>query len=507
MKRTLPPWILKLETHARRVWNLTLFRDFFLNLSLNKKLIAMMLFLSFILLSILLILHWQSERALIREFEKQTEELSKAIQVGVERVTASKVKESGVEQYIKTLKSKGIKEISVISDSEEIIASSNPTKVGLIVSPKRRELIIKAKLGEQVSSEGKTYNVMIPVIAGKTHYGYIHLQINTEDISEMSRRNTIKRILATVLVFAFGMAISIFLSLRYTEPIHTVVQAARRVAAGDLNQNLSVERGDEIGDLTRSFNFMIQRLRENRRLEERLREAEHLSAIGQLSRSIAHEIRNPLNYISLCIDHIKEKYRPDNDVKAGNFETLISSIKLEIYRLDKLVSDFLDYGKPLNLNFQRVNVHQILQDVVEIIKIKADSQKVEFTEHYHYLPEMMIDVELMKTCIFNIVINAFQAMPEGGKLRMETESEDGRFVLHLSDTGSGISRDSLSKVFEPFFTTKINGLGLGLAITKRVIEEHGGKIEVSSTEGEGSQIKIILPVEQEIVQGKTEKTA
>ena len=457
----------------------------------------MMLLLSVILLSILLILHGQAERALVDEFEKQTAELSKAIQVGVEKVTADNIgAESGVEQYIKTLKSKGIKEISVISNAEEIIASSNPNKVGLLVSPKRKELIIKAQLGEQVSTEGKTYNVMIPVIAGKTHYGYIHLQINTEDISEMHRHNTMKRIIATLLVFALGMAISIFLALRYTEPIHNVVQAAKRVAAGDLNQYLPVDRKDEIGDLTQSFNFMVQRLREDRQLEERLREAEHLSAVGQLSRNIAHEIRNPLNYISLCIDHIKEKYRPENKGQAGEFEMLISSLKLEIHRLDKLVSDFLNYGKPLKLNIVSTNIRQLLRDVIAIINAKAQSDKVSVVEELNFLPDLMIDVELMKTCIFNIIINAFQAMPDGGTLRIRTEKEDGKFILNISDTGAGISKDSLSKIFEPFFTTKSNGLGLGLAITRRVIEEHGGKIDVTSIEGVGSQIAISLPIEQ-----------
>jgi signal transduction histidine kinase len=469
-------------------------KTFFLNLSLNKKLILMMLCLSAILLSILLILHWQAESALIREFESQTAELTKAIQVGVERVTGSySTKESGLESYIKTLKSKGINEISVISTTEEVIASSNPTKVGKPVSPKKKELIIKAALGEQVSEEGKTYNVMIPVIAGQTHYGYIHLQINSEDISGIQKRNTIKRIIATLLVFAFGIFISVLLALWYTEPIHQVVEASKRVAAGDLNLKLPVDRKDEIGDLTQNFNNMIQRLRENRRLEERLREAEHLSAVGQLARTIAHEIRNPLNYISLCIDHIKEKYRPRGD-QEGNFETLISSIKQEIHRLDKLVTEFLDYGKPLKLNIQYANMDQILKDVLDIVKAKADSEKIVIVEKCEFLPEMMLDLELMKTCVFNIVANAFQAMPNGGTLTVQTGKDNGYFLLDIRDTGAGIPGESIEKIFEPFFTTKANGLGLGLAITKRIIEEHGGSIEFSSIENQGSNFIIRLPL-------------
>jgi signal transduction histidine kinase len=478
-----------------RLFNLDTYKTYFLNLSLNKKLIFMMLFLSTILLSILLILHWQAERALVREFESQTSELTKLIQVGVERVTGSySSKESGLESYLKTLKKKGINEVSVISTTEQIIASSNPTKVGLPVSPKKRELIIKAQLGEQVSEEGKTYNVMIPVIAGQTHYGYIHLQVNTEDISSLQRRNTIKRIIATLLVFAFGIFISVLLALWYTEPIHHVVEAAKRVAAGDLNQKLAVDRKDEIGDLMQNFNDMVQRLRENKQLEERLREAEHLSAVGQLARTIAHEIRNPLNYISLCIDHIKEKYRPAAGERNGNFETLISSIKQEIHRLDKLVTEFLDYGKPLKMNIQYINIDQILKDIVDIIKAKAESENISIVEKYDYLPDMMLDAELMKTCVFNIVTNAFQAMPEGGTLTMKTSRENGNFILNISDTGAGIARENLDRIFEPFFTTKTNGLGLGLAITKRIIEEHGGTIEFSSIEREGSHVVIRLPL-------------
>ena len=456
----------------------------------------MMLCLSAMLLSILMILQWQTERALIQEFENQTAELTKAIQVGVERVTGNySTKESGLESYLKTLKSKGIKEISVISEKEEIIASSNPSKVGLLVGPKRKELIIKAQLGAQVSSEeGKTYHVMIPVIADRTHYGYIHLQINSEDIAGLQKHHTLKKIIATLLVFGFGIFISVLLAMWYTEPIHQVVEASKRIAAGDMNQKLPVNRKDEIGDLTQNFNNMVQRLRENKLLEERLREAEHLSAVGQLARTIAHEIRNPLNYINLCIDHLKEKYRPTDDRQADKYENLISSIKQEIQRLNNLVTDFLDYGKPLKMNIQKTSIEPVLKDVVDIVKAKADSEKIVIVENYNYLPEMMLDLALVKTCIFNIMINAFQAMPEGGKITLQTTSDNGDFLLKIGDTGSGVPRENIDKIFEPFFTTKAAGLGLGLPITKRIIEEHGGTITCENVEKQGSRFTIRLPL-------------
>ncbi|HLA00364.1 MAG TPA: two-component sensor histidine kinase, partial [Thermodesulfovibrionales bacterium] len=163
-------------------------RNFFLGLSLTKKLIIMMVFLSLILILILLYLYSQSERALLAELEKQTSELSRAIQVGVEEVTSTgSTDQMKLYNYLKELNSKGVKEISIISNTDEIIASTNPTKVGEQVSPKKKERIIKAELGEPVSEEGKVYNVILPVVAGNEHYGYIHLQINAEDFSALLR--------------------------------------------------------------------------------------------------------------------------------------------------------------------------------------------------------------------------------------------------------------------------------------------------------------------------------
>jgi len=471
-------------------------KDFFLGLSLNKKLILMMIFLSFILTSVLMMLYSQSEKAMLKAFEAQVVELSKAIQVGVKEITSQgTTDEARLRQYLEGLNVKEVKEITIISNEDEIIASTNPAKIGNPLSQKRKELIIKAELGESVSREDrKTYNVILPVIAGEEHYGYIHLKINTEDFSKALRINMIKRIISTLMVFAFGIGLAMLLSWRYTKPIHDVVSAANRIAAGDLKQTLATDSKDEIGELTRSFNFMAEKLREQRKMEERLREAEHLSGIGQLSRSIAHEIRNPLNFISLSVDHINEKYPPGNGNDAEKFHSLISNIKHEIQRLNKLVEDFLDYGKPLRLNLRKSDIGNLLDEIIEIIWAKAEAEKINIVKEYDSPPSLNIDPDLIKTCIFNVVLNAFQAMPDGGELAIKTATAEGTLSIIISDTGTGIPEDELPKIFEPFYTTKRNGLGLGLAMTKRVIEEHGGEVNISSVQGNGSTVVMTLPV-------------
>ncbi len=472
-------------------------KDYFLRLSLNQKLVVMMLLLSLSLVSIFIILYSQTERAMYNEFESQTAELSKAIQVGVEEVTSSgATDEKRLQTYLQKLNTKGVKEISIISNSDKIISSTNPKNIGKWLTSKKKELIFKAQLGEPVTGEGHAYNIIIPVVAGQKHYGYIHLTINTEDFSMYMRKRLLQRILAAAAVFGIGIVFTVYLARRYTEPIEEVVRAARMVAGGDLNQKLETERKDEIGELTQSFNFMVRKLREERELEERLRKAEHLAGIGQFSTSIAHEIRNPLNFISLSIDHIRERYKPaEGDREA--FESLISNIKKEIQRVSGFAESFLQYGRPLELNLKKIAIGDLLEDVVGLVMAKAQKEQIVLRKEYEALPELFLDGEFIKTCLYNVILNAFQAMPEGGTLTIRTKVIEKKFLISVEDTGTGISEERAARIFDPFFTTKGQGLGLGLALTKRIIEEHRGKVDFKSAQGKGSSITMVLPLERE----------
>ncbi|MBN2654673.1 MAG: HAMP domain-containing protein [Nitrospirae bacterium] len=468
----------------------------FKDLSLTTRLVVMMIFLSFTMISILMILYTQAERQLSEELEKQARELTKAIQVGVQEVTATgETDEARLSKYLKEQNAKGLKEISIISNADEIVASTNPEKIGQPITRKRKDLIIKAELGEPVADEGKSYDVIVPVIAGDTQYGYIHLRVNKEDLSYALKLNAIKRIVATLLVFSLGIGIALVLSKKYTKPIKYLVQAANRVAAGDLNQKIPVTSKDEIGQLSDSFNKMVSGLSGMRSLEERLREAEHLSGIGQLSRSMAHEIRNPLNFINLSIDYLKEKYRPaDNALEQ--FDSLIDGIKQEIQRLNNLVNDYLDYSRPLKLNLCSVRIAPLLDDLISLVWAKADAEDIQVVKQFKADPVLRIDADLFKSCVLNIIVNAMHAMEgkEGPKLLVvNTGIVEDKFVLSIKDTGSGVKPENIEKIFEPFFSTKKNGLGLGLSMTRRVIEEHNGTIKFSSVYSDGSEFRIILP--------------
>jgi nitrogen fixation/metabolism regulation signal transduction histidine kinase len=478
-----------------------MFKKVKVRFSLNMRLTMIMLFLSFMLITILMLLYSESERKLFKELEKQTTELTKAIQIGVEEVTTGKDKsdEARLAQYLKKLNTKGVKEISIISNANEIVASTNPQRIGEPMTHKKKELIIRAELGEPVSEEGRTFNVILPVVAGDTQYGYIHLRINKDDFSDVLRANVISRVIATLFVFGIGIIFTLILARQYTRPIEKVVNAAMRVAAGDLNQQLRVESKDEIGKLSESFNFMVTKLRAARTLEERLREAEHLSGLGQLSRHMAHEIRNPLNFISLSIDHIGEKYRPDDRTKHEKFSSLISGIRQEINRLDKLVNDFLDYSRPLSLNRQMVNVKGLLDDIIDLVWARADVEGIKLVKDYDSPVELYLDPDLFKTCVLNVVTNSFHSMASSSDekiLLIKTAVDKDVFVLTISDKGEGVPQENLPKIFEPFFSTKEAGLGLGLPLTRRVIEEHGGRVDFKSEPGKGSEMTFTISLKK-----------
>jgi signal transduction histidine kinase len=212
---------------------------------------------------------------------------------------------------------------------------------------------------------------------------------------------------------------------------------------------------------------------------------------------MAHEIRNPLNFISLSIDHIGEKYMPADGDGKKKFGRLIGGIRQEIKRLDMIVNEFLEYSRPMVLNRRMVNVNDLLNDIVDLVWAKAEVEGIRIVRESAESAELNLDPDLFKTCILNAVTNAFHAMAsmeEGGILNIKTIIEENRLILSIADNGEGVLPENINKIFEPFFTTKEHGLGLGLPMTRRVIEEHGGSVEFKSTRGTGSEIIFVLPL-------------
>lgn len=466
-------------------------------MKLNTKLIIIMLSLLVLAMFTLFILNQSAQTALVNEIQDSSQEISKAIQMSIEDLT-SDTETSRLTDYLTKAREKGINEINIINTDGEIIDSSNPEKIGKIRELKKLEKGIHAvqrPVGGAALSQ-KPYEVVVPVIVGDEQLGYVQINMLLDNIRDIQRANFIRRLFATGMVFTVGIALIIFLARRYTNPIQNLVEDFKRVSAGDLSVTIPVESNDEIGEMAVGFNNMVEKLREREALEKRLYEAEHLSRVGQLASGIAHEIRNPLNYISLAIDHLKAEMLPNCGDNCSELVELTDKIKEEVRRANYMVVNFMNYGRPLKLRRTQIVYPELLAKVLPVLQDRLTEQRaVVELQIPAGLPPLWIDSELFRNCILNFITNASQAMSEGGTITLGARLEENEVKLTFTDQGSGISPDDISKIFQPYFTTKDVGIGLGLAITERIIKEHGGSIDVESTVGAGTTITVSLPLQ------------
>jgi signal transduction histidine kinase len=259
----------------------------------------------------------------------------------------------------------------------------------------------------------------------------------------------------------------------------------------------------ETDSLSHTFNEMVERLRENRLLEERLHFAERSTALGRLASAVAHEIRNPLNFINLSIDHVRERLAPAEPARRQDFERILANVKAEVLRLNRLVGDFLSFGKPMRLHPRICAVDEVLGEVAALVDHKARDQGIALAvDAEPDLPRTVADPELLKTCFLNLMINAVDAMPDGGLLTVTVRRSgggegNGAIEVTVSDTGRGMTAEEIRGAFEPYYSTKDAGLGLGLALTRKIVSDHGGAIELESVPGRGTTARIVLPLAAE----------
>jgi signal transduction histidine kinase len=204
------------------------------------------------------------------------------------------------------------------------------------------------------------------------------------------------------------------------------------------------------------------------------------------------------------VDHLKNDLIPSSSETEAESRELLDKIKDEVKRVNYMVLNFMSYGRPLKLRITSISCKELLEKVIPKLQDRLSEQRIELLFDIEPgLPDLDVDPELIRTCLVNLVTNASQSMPDGGRITLGArfDSENRLFRITCADEGTGIKPEDLAKITQPYFTTKEAGIGLGLAITERIVTEHGGKLEVESAVGQGTVFSIILPAphkEQEI---------
>jgi two-component system sensor histidine kinase HydH len=227
----------------------------------------------------------------------------------------------------------------------------------------------------------------------------------------------------------------------------------------------------------------------NHRLRERYAE------IAQLAGGLAHEIRNPLSTMSLNLDLLAEDFQDAETPRDRRVQQKIQRLRRETQRLHDILENFLRYARIQELRLEKADLNLVVEELRDFFEPQAMAQGIVIRTHFAGdLPRASLDVELFRQALLNLLINARQAMPDGGEILLRTRAEGHCVVLEVTDTGVGMTENVQARVFDAFFTTRPGGSGLGLATTRRLVEAHGGTIHVRSEPGKGSQFTLRLPM-------------
>ncbi len=234
---------------------------------------------------------------------------------------------------------------------------------------------------------------------------------------------------------------------------------------------------------------------ERKKLEQQLLHSERLATIGEMSAKVAHEIRNPLSSISLNTELLYDEIRNDKGEAKSDAENLIQSILSEVDTLTEMSDEYLRFARLPRLETKPAFINNVLIELSKFFNKERQQRGISIKENYAPdLPPILLDTNQIKQAFLNILKNSFEAMPEGGKLSISTRLKDSNVVVYITDTGSGIAKDDVQRVFDPFYSAKVNGTGLGLALTMKTIEGHGGDIICKSTIDKGTTMVISFPV-------------
>ncbi len=354
-----------------------------------------------------------------------------------------------------------------------------------------------AEVFHAIPLTGPVPNASNPVAANQQLLGVLLVGSSRRPLIELQ-----KQIISTaMLVGGVGVLVAVLASLwfgaRVTRPVVSLAEAARRVAAGDLGAQVEVESSDELGELASSFNRMTEDLVQQK---DRAVQAERVAAWRELARRLAHELKNPLFPLQVTVENLVRAKQKSPEMFEEVFQEGTATLLAEINNLKTIIGHFSEFSKMPQPQKQPTQVNDVVRSVLSVFHAQLQQAQLQernriavHTALAEPLPEISVDPDLLHRALQNLVLNAIDAMPEGGELTLRTASLGDRIEVSISDTGSGLTSEECDRLFTPYYTTKQHGTGLGLAIVQSVVSDHGGKISVESAKEKGTTFRIELP--------------
>lgn len=349
-----------------------------------------------------------------------------------------------------------------------------------------------------IPKDRDTFEVLSPVIDNQATVGILKLGVTRSHHLEEARTLRTKIWAVSVLLTVLGIFVSLLLTQHFLGPLLHVIRGAKMIGEGNWGTQIEVKSRDETGELVETFNDMSQKLQDAfdrvQRAQERLIRSERLNAIGRFSASLAHQLKNPLTSIKLGISSLGEP-GADESFDAEEREMILNDVQ----RMEAIVNRFLSYGAPNKMVLSAVDINGLLKGLTDKLQPRFAAAHIQATLSLaEDLPSVFVDTDKMHEALENLCVNAIQAMPQGGEVRIQTSGNHcGEFVrIDVTDTGEGIEETVQEHLFEPFYTTRTNGSGLGLSIVHQIVQEHGGTISLRSARGKGTVFSIALPIQK-----------
>lgn len=412
--------------------------------------------------------------------------------------------------------------IRIFHPDGRVLKSSEPHEIGRRVDPHSLATFLQGQHHDiyRGPTGGDVLGVVKPIYteqrcvpchgAGRRVIGVLNLDLSLKDMEEqLMETSQFFGLSMLVIILLLTCGISLIFNRFVRQPLKRMSAKMAQVEEGDLTVKLEAYREDEVSDLVVSFNSMVDRLRQaNAELQQchyqQMERVDRLASVGEMSAGIAHEIKNPLAAISGAITVLFDDFVEDDPRRE-----VVDKILEQIARLDKAATDLLFFGRPGMPTCDHVDTNDLLNKTMFFVAQHPEAKNVHLSKEFtRNLPPVWVDAKQLQQVFFNVIINAIQAMKDGGTLLLQTdlvEGDGGAAVrVLIGDSGPGIKPEDLAKIFTPFFTTKTQGTGLGLAICRQLMAQQGGSIEVLSRLGDGTRVIIKLPVSDDFAPMKNE---
>ncbi|MEO6094363.1 MAG: HAMP domain-containing sensor histidine kinase [Fibrobacteria bacterium] len=387
-------------------------------------------------------------------------------------------------------------EASLVDFDHQIVASTNLGKIGSTSTLPSDSIGVwgPSELSDERPDKVQ-YVVRIPLVRHKQVEGIVEISVFLNDISAYLLKFNWEQLLLVLAAMGIAFAVFSLLLRRLHKPFRNMAAAAKKVASGDFTVRLSESANGEEGEMSSSFNHMAKRLLEQRQMEERHFAMERRALLSELGANMAHEIRNPLNLMNLTLHHLGKTIKPQDRENEEAVFKLISSLKNEVQHLNGIVSDFLTIGKSSKPSKKKFQLKQLVTEISirlhQQVAIKGLRMEVDCPEDI----ELEADQEQIRLALFNLFLNSIDMVPSGSAFGFAAFRETGKSEIQcsISDEGPGIEPGDLERIFEPYYTKRAGGMGLGLTLVRRIVEEHGGEIRAFNRAEGGAEFRFTVP--------------